>query len=178
MAILITMPLKVTLVLVLFLMCFPEQDEARTIPLGQNQNRMNNHKDKLFGFGAVQKGEAPPNVPNIPTTTTGDIPSSLMIRQNNLFQLFVTNHHDHINVSPSQHRLLRAAPKPSCPNPGTYIPSSMNHRASPLLSSNQKSTPSSSIPQVYTKFFKHLTMFQLLFRMCILSHFSLYVLRS
>lgn len=52
------MPLKVTLVLVLFLMCFPAQDEARTIPLGQNQNRMNNHKDKLFGFGAVQKGEA------------------------------------------------------------------------------------------------------------------------
>ena len=141
------MPLKVTLVLVLFLMCFPAQDEARTVPPGQNQNRMNNHKDKLFGFGAVQKGEAHPNVPNV-QTTTGDIPSSLMIRQNTkkLFQLFVTDHHDHINVSPSQHRLLRAAPKPSCPNPGTYIPSSMNHRASPLLSSNQKSTPSSSIP--------------------------------
>ena len=123
MAILITMPLKVTVVLVLFLMCFPAQDEARTFPQGQNQNRLNNHKEKLFGFGAVQKGEAPPTKT---TTTTGD-------------------HHDHIDVSPSQRRLLRAPSIPSRPNPGTYIPPSMNHRASPLLSpSKQKSTPSSS----------------------------------
>ena len=136
------MPLKVTVVLVLFLMCFPAQDEARTIPQGQNQNRLNNHKEKLFGFGAVQKGEDIPT-----TTTTGDIPSSLMIRQNNLFQLFVTDDHDHINVSPLQRRLLKARPAPSVPSPGTYIPPSMNRRASPLLSSSkQKSTPSSSIP--------------------------------
>lgn len=129
------MLLKVTVVLVLILMCFPAQDEARTIPQGQNQNGMNNHKEELFGFGAVQKGEAPPNVPNIPTTTTttnGDIPSSLMIRQNNLFQLFVT---DHINVSPSQRRLLRAPFIPSAPNPTGYS-----------LPSKPKSTPSSSIP--------------------------------
>ena len=120
------MHLKVTVVLVLFLVCFPAQDEARTIPQEQNQNRMNNHKEELFGFGAVQKGEAPPNVPNIPTTT-GD-------------------HHDHIDVSPSQRRPPRAPPIPSRPNPGTYIPPSVNHRASPLLGSKQKSTPSSSIP--------------------------------
>ncbi|KAF3944856.1 hypothetical protein CMV_028717 [Castanea mollissima] len=132
MAILITTLLKVTAVLVLILICFPAQDEARTIPQGQNQNGMNNHKEELFGSGAVQKGEAPPNVPNVPTATTGDIPSSLMTRQNNLFQLFVT---DHINVSPSQRRLLRAPFIPSAPNPTGYF-----------LPSKPKSTPSTSIP--------------------------------
>ena len=82
---LLTILLKATAVLVFLLLCFPAQ-EARTIQQ-QNQNNMYNYKDKLFG--AVQQREAPPNVPNIPTKTTGEIPSnSSMISQKALFLYF------------------------------------------------------------------------------------------
>ena len=57
---LLTVLLNITAVLVLLLLCFPAQ-EARTIQQGQNQNKMYNYKDKLFG--AVQQREAPPMSP-------------------------------------------------------------------------------------------------------------------
>ena len=52
MALLTIILLKVTVVLVLFLMCMPAH-EARIISHGQNQNMMKNHKNKLIGAVSV-----------------------------------------------------------------------------------------------------------------------------
>ncbi|KAF3956094.1 hypothetical protein CMV_018754 [Castanea mollissima] len=125
------MVLKVTVVLVLSLLCMPSM-EARTIPYGQ---------DKLFG--EVKQGEAPPHLPNIPAVT-GDIPSPMITQK----ALFVTID-DHIGASPLLRRLLRAPPVSSTANPPTYIPPPKNQHASPSLGSKQKSTQSkgtTSIP--------------------------------
>ena len=121
--------LIIIVVPVLFLSIIPAH-EARTISLGknQNQNMMNNYKDKLIG--AIQQGQAPPYVPN----------PSLMVRQK---ALFVTDHT--IDVSFSLRRLLgQGAVTPSGPNPRTYIPPKTSHNtAPPFLGSMQKSPPSS-----------------------------------
>ena len=121
------MVLKVTVVLVLSLMCMPSM-EARTIPHGQ---------DKLLE--AVKQGEAPPHLPNIPAVT-GDIPSPKITQK----ALFVTID-DHIDASPLLRRLLKAPPVSSSANPPTYIPPPKNQHASPSLGSKQKSTQSSSM---------------------------------
>ena len=116
---------------VLFLTIIPAH-EARTISHGQNQNMMNNCKDKLIG--AIQQGQAPPYVPN---------PSS-MVRQK---ALFVTDHT--IDVSFSLRRLLgQGAVTPSGPNSPGYIPPKTSHNtAPPFLGSMEKSPPSSSMPK-------------------------------
>ena len=125
--------LIIIVVPVLFLSIIPTH-EARTISLGknQNQNMMNNYKDKLIG--AIQQGQAPPYVPN---------PSS-MVRQK---ALFVTDHT--IDVSFSLRRLLsQGAVTPSRPNPRTYIPPKTSHNtAPPFLGSMERSPPSSSMPK-------------------------------
>ena len=123
--------LIIIVVPVLFLSIIPAH-EARTISHGQNQNLMNNCKDKLIG--AIQQGQAPPYVPN---------PSS-MVRQK---ALFVTDHT--IDVSFSLCRLLsQGAVTPSGPNPRTYIPPKTSHNtAPPLLGSMEKNPPSSSMPK-------------------------------
>ena len=114
----LNMVFKVTVVLVLSLMCMPSI-WARTIPHGQ---------DKLFG--AVKQGEAPPHLPNI-AAATGDIPSPMITQKT----LFVTID-DHIDASPLLRRLLRAPPISSSANPPTYVPPPKNQHASPSLGSS------------------------------------------
>ncbi|KAF3948564.1 hypothetical protein CMV_025456 [Castanea mollissima] len=125
--------LIIIVVPVLFLTIIPAH-EARIISHGknQNQNMMNNYKDKLIG--AIQQDQAPPYVPN---------PSSMMRQK----ALFVTNHT--IDVSFSLRRLLgMGLVTPSGPNPPTHIPPKTSHStAPPFLGSMEKSTPSSSMPK-------------------------------
>ena len=98
------MVLKVAAFLVLYLMCMPSMEAARTIPQGQ---------EKLFG--AVKQGEAPPNVPNMPATT-GDIPSPM-----NTQMASSVDTDNHSDVSPWLRRLLKAPPVSSSANPPTHI---------------------------------------------------------
>ena len=116
---------------VLFLTIIPAH-EARTISHGQNQNMMNNCKDKLIG--AIQQRQAPPYVSN---------PSSMMRQK----ALFVTN--QTIDVSPLLRRLLgKGVVTPSGPNSPGYIPPKTSHNtAPPFLGSMEKSPPSSSMPK-------------------------------
>ena len=116
---------------VLFLTIIPAH-EARTISHGQNQNMMNNCKDKLIG--AIQQRQAPPYVSNL----------SSMMRQK---ALFVTDHT--IDVSPLLRRLLgKGVVTPSGPNSPGYIPPKTSHNtAPPFLGSMEKSPPSSSMPK-------------------------------
>ena len=118
---------------VLFLTIIPAH-EARTISHGQNQNMMNNCKDKLIG--AIQQGQAPPYVPN---------PSSMMRQK----ALFGHNRHHTIDFSPLLRRLLgKGAVTPSRPNPPTHIPPKTSHNtAPPFLGSMEKSPSSSSMPK-------------------------------
>ena len=135
MALLTIILLKVTVVLVLFLMCMPAY-EARTISHGQNQNLMKNYKEKLIG--AVQQGEeAVPYVSN---------PTSIMSQKD----LIVTDHT--IDVSPSLRRILKRGPVPrSGPNPPTYVPPKASHSsAPPFPGSIEKSPPSFSMPKEST----------------------------
>ena len=122
----------IVVVPVLFLTIIPA-NEARTISHGQNQNMMNNCKDKLIG--AIQQGQAPPYVPNL----------SSMMRQKALFG----HRHHTIDVSPLLRRLLgMGAVTPSGPNPRTHIPPKTSHNtAPPFLGSMEKSPPSSSMPK-------------------------------
>ena len=122
----------IIVVLVLFLTIIPAH-EARTISHGQNQNMMNNCKDKLIG--AIQQRQALPYVSN---------PSSMM-RQKALFG----HRHHTIDVSPLLRRLLgQGAVTPSEPNPHTHIPPKTSHNtAPPFLGSMEKSPPSSSMPK-------------------------------
>ena len=131
MALLTIILLKVTVVLVFFLMCMPAY-EARTISHGQNQNLMKNYKEKLIG--AVQQGEeAVPYVSN---------PTSMMSQK----ALIVTDHT--IDVSFSLRRLLgRGNVTPFGPNPPTNIPPKTSHNTTPFLGSIEKSPPSSSMPK-------------------------------
>ena len=117
---------------VLFLTIIPAH-EARTISHGQNQNMMNNCKDKLIG--AIQQRQALPYVSN---------PSSMM-RQKALFG----HRHHTIDVSPLLRRLLgQGVVTPSGPNPRTHIPpKKSNNTAPPFLGSMEKSPPSSSMPK-------------------------------
>ena len=116
---------------VLFLTIIPAH-EARTISHGQNQNMMNNCKDKLIR--AIQQRQAPPYVSNL----------SSMMRQK---ALFVTDHT--IDVSPLLRRLLgKGVVTPSGPNSPGYIPPKTSHNtAPPFLGSMEKSPPSSSMPK-------------------------------
>ena len=116
---------------VLFLTIIPAH-EARTISHGQNQNMMNNCKDKLIG--TIQQRQALPYVSN---------PSSMMRQK----ALFVTNHT--IDVSPLLRRLLgKGVVTPSRPNSPGYIPPKTSHNtAPPFLGSMEKSPPSSSMPK-------------------------------
>ena len=118
MAVLTIILLKVTVVLVLFLMCMPA-DEARTISHGQSQNMMKNYKDKLIG--AVHQGEeALPYVSN---------PTSMMSQK----ALIVTDHT--IDVSASLRRILNRGPVHlSAPNPPTNIPPKTSHNSAPPFS--------------------------------------------
>ena len=180
---LLTILLKVTAELVLLLLCFPAQ-EARTIQQGQNQNKMYNYKDKLFG--AVQQCEAPLNVPNIPTKTTGDIASnSSMIIQKALFLYFsylslITLmsllRYAGFSVLLSFHPFLIRAPiflirwitvlllcpklKAKMYSIFLYAQGEILH---PLLGFNKCQIKR----QMIIKFFKHRTIFQLFFQMCI-----------
>lgn len=188
---LLTIPLKVTTVLVLLLLCFPAQ-EARTIQRGQNQNKMYNYKDKLFG--AVQQHEAPPNVPNIPTKTTGDIPSnSSMISQKALYLYFSylsliilmsLLRYAGFKVLLSFHPFLIRAPVfllqwitvlLLCPKLKAKMYSiflcAQGKILCPLLGFNICQIKR----RVLTKFFKHRTIFQLFFRMCIVLSCSISV---
>ena len=116
---------------VLFLTIIPAH-EARTISHGQNQNMMNNCKDKLIG--AIQQRQALPYVSN---------PSSMMRQK----ALFVIDHT--IDVSPLLRRLLgKGVVTPSGPNSPGYIPPKTSHNAAPpFLGSMEKSPPSSSMPK-------------------------------
>ena len=180
---LLTILLKVTAVLVLLLLCFPAQ-EARTIQQGQNQNKMYNYKNKFFG--AVQQCEAPLNVPNIPTKTTGDIASnSSMIIQKALFLYFsylslitlmALLRYAGFSVLLSFHPFLIRAPifliqwitvlllcpklKAKMYSIFLYAQGEILH---PLLGFNKCQIKR----QMIIKFFKHRTIFQLFFQMCI-----------
>ena len=105
---------------VLFLTIIPAH-EARTISHGQNknqnQNMMNNCKDKLIG--ARQQGQDLPYVLN---------PSSMMRQK----ALFGHNRHHTIDFSPLLRRLLgKGAVTPSRPNPPTHIPPKTSHNTAP-----------------------------------------------
>ena len=137
MALLTIILLKITVVLVLFLMCMPAY-EARTISHGQNQNLMKNYKEKLIG--AVQQGEEALSYVSNPT--------SIMSQKD----LIVTDHT--IDVSPSLRRILKRGPVPrSGPSPPTYIPPKASHSsAPPFPGSMEKRPPSFSMPKESTSF--------------------------
>lgn len=115
---------KVAAVLVLFLMCMPSMEAARTVPHGQEK-----------------QGVAPTNVPNIPATT-GDIPSPM----NTQMAASSVDTDDHSDASPFLRRLLRAPHVSSSAYPPSYIPPSKNiQHAPPSQASKQNSTQSSSM---------------------------------